>query len=213
MELPRKFSSYCGKQSKRRWCCAGRPQTRFAHRRKRRYSVFDVAVQKARTAIFFSAANGIFSGTLTGASCGLNASPFSILSSVLAQSLYPPGISGTQPGIFSGCRKDFPSSHRLPVQANNPVSGRNSPTSSQPDPNLPNGITIFSRRGFPALPQRRVDRRRRRQRRRRRPGRSDFRQRQVGVSRAHCSIRADQGAIPNNARLPFAKFPRNPGDR
>jgi len=80
---------------------------------------WDVSVQKARTALFFSDNSRAFSARTVG---------------FLAQSLYPPGINGTQPGPFNGMQERF----SAPI-----ISG-----SGPVDGNLPNGITIFPG-GFP----------------------------------------------------------------
>jgi uncharacterized protein GlcG (DUF336 family) len=80
---------------------------------------WDVSVQKARTALFFSDDSRAFSSRTVG---------------FLAQSLYPPGINGTQPGPFNGMQERF----SAPI-----ISG-----SGAVDGNLPNGITIFPG-GFP----------------------------------------------------------------
>jgi hypothetical protein len=58
---------------------------------------WDVAVQKARTAVFFSAA---FFQERTAPTRTRTVG-------FLAQSLYPPGIDGTEPGIFFGLQERF----------------------------------------------------------------------------------------------------------
>jgi len=151
-----------------------------------------VAVQKARTAVFFSATNRAYSARTVG---------------FLAQSLYPPGISGTQPGIFFGLQERFSIVTPTAILATNPVNGAVFNTSANVNPNLPNGITIFPG-GFPIY-------------------RNGALIGAVGVSGdgidqddlvsasgaalflAPVPIRADQTQY-RGARLPFAKFPRNP---
>jgi len=80
---------------------------------------WDVSVQKARTAVFFSDATRAFSSRTVG---------------FLAQTMYPPGIDNTPPGPFNGLQERF----SAPI-----ISG-----SGAVDGNLPNGITIFPG-GFP----------------------------------------------------------------
>jgi uncharacterized protein GlcG (DUF336 family) len=153
---------------------------------------WDVAVQKARTAVFFSAADRAYSARTVG---------------FLAQSLYPPGINNTLPGIFFGLQERFSIITPTPIQARNPVNGAVITTSTNVNPNLPNGITIFPG-GFPLY-------------------RNGVLIGAIGVSGdgveqddliaasgaslflAPVPIRADQTQY-RGARLPFAKFPRNP---
>ena len=154
---------------------------------------WDVAVQKARTAIYYSNTNRAYSSRTVG---------------FLAQSLYPPGISGTAPGPLLRMQEYF---SLLPVGVTNVLNGvfftANDNTLSEPDPNLPNGITIFPG-GFPLY----------------RDGRLIG---AIGVSGdgidqddiiaasgtknflAPTAIRADRMRF-RGARLPYAKFPRNP---
>ena len=80
---------------------------------------WDVAIQKARTAVFFSSSSRAFSTRTVG---------------YLAQSMYPPGIAGQPPGPFNGLQERF----SIPL-----LSG-----TASSNPNLPNGITIFPG-GFP----------------------------------------------------------------
>jgi uncharacterized protein GlcG (DUF336 family) len=80
---------------------------------------WDVSVQKARTALFFSSDSRAFSTRTVG---------------FLAQSNYPPGIDGEPAGPFNGLQERF----SAPI-----ISG-----SGQVDGNLPDGITIFPG-GFP----------------------------------------------------------------
>jgi uncharacterized protein GlcG (DUF336 family) len=153
---------------------------------------WDVAVQKARTAVFFSATNRAYSTRTVG---------------FLAESTYPPGISGTQPGLFFGLQERFSIITPASILATNPVSGAVFMTSTNVNPNLPNGVTIFPG-GFPLY-------------------RSGVLIGAIGVSGdgvdqddlisasgaalflAPVPIRADQTQY-RGARLPFAKFPRNP---
>ncbi len=85
---------------------------------------WDVSVQKARTAVYFSSTNLL--GAVTNVALSCRSVGF------LAQSLYPPGIDGTAPGPFNGMQEAI----------------SDSASTVPPDPNLPNGITIFPG-GFP----------------------------------------------------------------
>jgi uncharacterized protein GlcG (DUF336 family) len=80
---------------------------------------WDVSVQKARTAVFFSNNTRAYSSRTVG---------------FLAQSMYPPGIKGTSPGPFNGLQERYSSPLLTGVGTANA--------------NLPNGITIFPG-GFP----------------------------------------------------------------
>jgi hypothetical protein len=157
-----------------------------------------VAVQKARTALFFSSSNYAFSVRAVG---------------FLAQELYPPGINGTEPGLFYGmqerfCLADPTLVNPLPIApVTNTLNGVVVTSISPVDPNLPNGITIFPG-GFPLY-------------------RNGVVIGAIGVSGdgvdqddlisasgtanflAPVPIRTDQ-FFYSNARLPYAKFPRNP---
>jgi uncharacterized protein GlcG (DUF336 family) len=163
--------------------CTSEDTTRFS---------WDVSVQKARTAIFFSSSNRAFSARTVG---------------FLAQSTYPPGIDHTQPGPFFGLQEKFSIITPVSITATNPVNGAVFMTMTAPDPNLPNGITIFPG-GFPLY-------------------RDGVLIGAVGVSGdgvdqddlisasgasafpAPAGIRADRQEY-RGARLPYAKFPRNP---
>jgi uncharacterized protein GlcG (DUF336 family) len=163
--------------------CTSPDTTRFS---------WDVAVQKARTALFFSVTNRAYSARTVG---------------FLAQSLYPPGISGTQPGLFFGLQERFSIVTPTAIVATNPVNGAVFSSSTNVNPNLPNGITIFPG-GFPLY-------------------RDGVLIGAIGVSGdgvdqddiiaasgaslfpAPESIRADRTQY-RGARLPYAKFPRNP---
>ena len=153
---------------------------------------WDVAVQKARTVVFFSATNRAYSARTVG---------------FLAENTYPPGIDGTQPGLFFGMQERFSIITPTAILATNPVNGAVFTTSTNVNPNLPNGITIFPG-GFPLY-------------------RNGVLIGAIGVSGdgvdqddlvaasgaalflAPVTIRADQTQY-RGARLPFAKFPRNP---
>ena len=165
---------------------------------------WDVSVQKARTALFFS--NPLASGVLPPELAGKALSTRTV--GFLAQSLYPPGIIGTAPGPLLGLQELY---SLIPVNVTNPLNGvcftATNPPPSAPDPNLPNGITIFPG-GFPLY----------------RNGKLIG---AIGVSGdgvdqddliaasgtieflPPIAIRADQ-IIFRGARLPYAKFPRNP---
>jgi uncharacterized protein GlcG (DUF336 family) len=80
---------------------------------------WDVSVQKARTALFFSDDTRAFSSRTVG---------------FLAQTMYPPGIDNEPPGPFNGMQERF----SAPI-----ISG-----SGSIDGNLPDGMTIFPG-GFP----------------------------------------------------------------
>jgi uncharacterized protein GlcG (DUF336 family) len=80
---------------------------------------WDVSVQKARTALFFSDDSRAFSSRTVG---------------FLAQTMYPPGIDNEPPGPFNGMQERF----SAPI-----ISG-----SGSIDGNLPDGMTIFPG-GFP----------------------------------------------------------------
>ena len=149
---------------------------------------WDVAVQKARTALYFSSEKYAFSTRTVG---------------FLSQSRYPPGIEGTSPGLFLGLQEQF---SMFPAPRN-PLNGATVPQPPVFHPRVPNGITIFPG-GFPLY-------------------RNGVLIGAVGVSGdgidqddliavsasegffAPEGIRADRYQI-RNARLPFAKFPRNP---
>jgi uncharacterized protein GlcG (DUF336 family) len=165
---------------------------------------WDVSVQKARTALFFSSPPG--AGTLPPELVGKALSTRTI--GFLAQSLYPPGISGTAPGPLLGLQERY---SLIPPGVTNPLNGvyfaATNPPPNAPDPNLPNGITIFPG-GFPLY-------------------RNGTLIGAIGVSGdgvdqddliaasgtiqylPPIAIRADQ-VVFRGARLPYAKFPRNP---
>ncbi len=164
--------------------CTSPDTTRFS---------WDVAVQKARTAVFFSSDARAFSSRAVG---------------FMAQGNFPPGIGGTAPGLFLGLQERF--SIITPTgstNATNPLNGAVFMTATNANPNLPNGITIFPG-GFPlyrngvligavgvsgdGIEQ------------------DDL----VGASGAALfpppePVRSDRWQY-RGVRLPFAKFPRNP---
>lgn len=141
---------------------------------------WDVATQKARTAVFFSNRQLAMSSRTVG---------------FLAQRYYPPGLDGRPHGPLFG----FQEAVSLRLRPKNPLR--------PPNPNLPNGITIFPG-GFPLYRDGRligavgvsgdgVDQ-------------DDI----IGASGTRdflppYQIRADQYTY-RGARLPFAKFPRDP---
>jgi uncharacterized protein GlcG (DUF336 family) len=151
---------------------------------------WDVAVQKARTAVFFSNNQRAFSTRTVG---------------FLAQSLYPPGIANTAPGPFLGLQERF--SGFVGYNVLNGVNITTAPVTSPPNLNLPNGITIFPG-GFPLY-------------------RNGVLIGAIGISGdgidqddligaagtvyflPPVGIRADR-TVYREARLPYAKFPRNP---
>lgn len=149
---------------------------------------WDVAVQKARTALYFSSKTLAISTRAIG---------------FLAQSMLPPGIENTAPGPLLGFQEQV-SAFPLPM---NPLNGASVRQPPQVDPALPNGITIFPG-GFPlyrngvligaiGISGDGVDQ-------------DDL----IGMSGAAGflppeEIRSDRFEI-RGARLPYAKFPRNP---
>ncbi len=158
---------------------------------------WDVAVQKARTAVYFSDPNrDLFS--IPDLAMSTRAVGF------LAQSHYPPGIVKNLPGPFLGLQEFFSA---IPANFRNPLNGAIVTNSPAIDPNLPNGITIFPG-GFPLY-------------------RNGVLIGAIGVSGDGIDqddIIAASGTVnylpPKNvwadehrfrgARLPYAKFPRNP---
>ena len=156
---------------------------------------WDVAVQKARTVIFYSSHDFL--------NFGLNVALSVRTVGFLSQCNYPPGINGNSPGLFNGQQEmvsGLLGNHCDP----NAITPN---TSFTPNPILPNGITIF-------------------------PGsfglyRNGVLIGAIGVSGdgvdqddlaaaagthdflAPFSIRADQ-FFYRGARLPYAKFPRDP---
>jgi uncharacterized protein GlcG (DUF336 family) len=165
---------------------------------------WDVAVQKARTALYFSSplAAGVLPAELQNKAISTRAVGF------LAESLYPPGIQNKPPGPLLGLQENF---SLLPIGVTNILNGvfftSANPPLSVPDPNLPDGITIFPG-GFPLY-------------------RNGVLIGAIGVSGdgvdqddlvaasgtvnflAPTAIRSDQ-IIFRGTRLPYAKFPRNP---
>jgi uncharacterized protein GlcG (DUF336 family) len=90
---------------------------------------WDVSVQKARTAVFYTRLSGLaFSSRAVG---------------FLAQKHYPPGIAGRAPGLYNGQQETF--SLRL---LDLPGTVLPAPLPPLPEPALPNGTTIFPG-GFP----------------------------------------------------------------
>lgn len=165
---------------------------------------WDVAVQKARTALFFSSplAMNLLPAELQNKALSTRVVGF------LAESMYPPGIQNKPPGPLWGLQESF---SLLPLGVTNILNGvfftSANPPLTAPDPNLPNGITIFPG-GFPLY-------------------RNGVLIGAIGVSGdgvdqddlvaasgtvnflAPKAIRSDQ-IIFRGTRLPYAKFPRNP---
>jgi uncharacterized protein GlcG (DUF336 family) len=151
---------------------------------------WDVAIQKARTALFFSADTRAFSSRTVG---------------FLAQQFFPPGIAHTPPGPLYSLQEKF---SLLPAGVENILNGVVlTDALTVPNPNLPNGITIFPG-GFPLY-------------------RNGVLIGAIGVSGDGIDqddiiaaagtvgflppqgVRADHMEY-RGARLPYAKFPRNP---
>lgn len=165
---------------------------------------WDVAVQKARTALYFSSplAHGVLPIELQDKALSTRAIGF------LAEMFYPPGIQNKAPGPLLALQENF---SLLPIGVTNILNGVfftiANPPLTTPDPNLPNGITIFPG-GFPLY-------------------RNGVLIGAIGVSGdgvdqddliaasgtvnflAPNAIRSDQ-IIYRRTRLPYAKFPRNP---
>jgi uncharacterized protein GlcG (DUF336 family) len=157
---------------------------------------WDVAVQKARTALHYSSND--FLGF------GLNIAMSTRCVGFLAQCNYPPGIDGNSPGPFNGQQEMFSGLLGTSCQ---PEAITPNPLFA-PNPNLPNGITIFPG-GFPlyrngvligaiGISGDGVDQ-------------DDI----VGASGTHDflapdAIRSDQFSF-GGTLLPYAKFPRDPG--
>jgi uncharacterized protein GlcG (DUF336 family) len=153
---------------------------------------WDVAVQKARTAVFYSKTD--FLGF------GLDVAMSTRAVGFLAQSFYPPGIDGNDPGPFFTQQDVF--SGFMGTEPNLVF------TNTGFNPELPNGITIFPG-GFPlyrngvmigaiGISGDGVDQ-------------DDI----VGASGTHdflapMPIRSDEFFF-RGTRLPYAKFPRDPG--
>jgi uncharacterized protein GlcG (DUF336 family) len=165
---------------------------------------WDVAIQKARTAVFFSDDTRAFSSRTVG---------------FLAQRFYPPGIVNTAPGPFYGLQERFSLLPPRDILTNlmlstqmftnilNGVALEGNEALTTPNPSLNNGITIFPG-GFPLY-------------------RQGVLIGAIGVSGDGIdqddiiaaagtagflpppNIRADHMQF-RGARLPYAKFPRNP---
>jgi uncharacterized protein GlcG (DUF336 family) len=157
---------------------------------------WDVSVQKARTVIYYSTND--FLGF------GFNAAMSVRTVGFLAQCNYPPGIDGNPQGPFNGQQERFSG---LLGNHCNPAGITLDPTPAL-NPALPNGITIFPGAfglyrhgvliGAIGVSGDGVDQ-------------DDI----VGASGTHdflapLSIRADQ-LFFRGTRLPYAKFPRDPG--
>jgi uncharacterized protein GlcG (DUF336 family) len=157
---------------------------------------WDVAVQKARTALYYSSHD--FLGF------GLDIAMSTRCVGFLAQCNYPPGIDGNSPGPFNGQQEMFSGLLGTSCAPQNIMPN----LAFVRNPNLPNGTTIFPG-GFPlyrngvligaiGVSGDGVDQ-------------DDI----VGASGTHdflapFGIRSDQ-FIFRGTRLPYAKFPRDPG--
>lgn len=100
--------------------CTSPDTTRFS---------WDVAVQKARTGVFFSTDTRAFTARTVG---------------FMAQGTFPPGIVNTTPGIFLGLQERFSIITVPAIAAVNTLNGAAFTTSVAVNPNLPNGMTIFA---------------------------------------------------------------------
>lgn len=153
---------------------------------------WDVAVQKGRTAVGFSDNRTAYSTRTVG---------------FLAQSNFPPGIDPDGPGPFNGLQEALSGFDAAALPALVPTAALTTPPFVPPNSQFPNGITIFPG-GFPLYRNGQligaigisgdgVDQ-------------DDI----VGASGTSDflppdSIRADQFSF-DGARLPYAKFPRDP---
>jgi uncharacterized protein GlcG (DUF336 family) len=157
---------------------------------------WDVAVQKARTVIYYSRNDFLH--------FGVNVAMSVRCVGFLAQCNYPPGIDGNTPGPFNGQQEIF--SGLLGNHCN--PAGITANPAPVINPNLPNGITIFPGSfglyrngvlvGAIGISGDGVDQ-------------DDI----IGASGtqnflAPNAIRSDE-FIYRNTRLPYAKFPRDPG--
>jgi uncharacterized protein GlcG (DUF336 family) len=150
---------------------------------------WDVAVQKARTAVFYSRHDFL--------NLGLDVATSTRCVGFLAQKNYPPGIDGNSPGPF------FSEQDKLSGFSGTEPNVTFTATTDPSSPPLrdgirldsPNGITIFAG-GFPLY-------------------RNGILIGAIGASGTHDflaldAIRSDQ-FIFRGTRLPYAKFPRDPG--
>lgn len=167
--------------------CTSPDTTRFS---------WDVCVQKARTAIFFSTDARAFTARTVG---------------FMAQGTFPPGIGGTTPGIFLGLQERFSIITVPAIAAVNTLNGAAFTTSIAVNPNLPNGMTVFAGsmplyRGGVLIGAVGVS------------GDGIDQDDLVAASAAAAlggiflppeTVRADR-SLHRGARLPMVKFPRNP---
>jgi uncharacterized protein GlcG (DUF336 family) len=157
---------------------------------------WDVAVQKARTVIFYSSHDFL--------NLGLRVALSVRTVGFLSQCNYPPGINGNSPGFFNG-QQEMVSG--LLGNHCNPDAITPNPSFTTPNPILPNGITIFPGSfglyrngvliGAIGVSGDGVD--------------QDDLAAAAGTHDflAPFSIRADQFSF-RGTRLPYAKFPRDP---